>query len=303
MNIQQMHEWYRQYAQQMGMQNVRVLLPEQIDLHINTSIYDTIKNIIAEHIALTNRTVNENSKVGQLNLLSTLYRIKDVSSIVASTNGVINLSDYITLISNRDTQSKNIEKTDIDSGVNVDDTNAGNVDDFTPNKVNVSPIRPKIELEALYITSLSIDYVYTKNSNREVTDLIPIRLIDDTLLANSMQDPALKPSINYPIAVITNNNQVVYLGKNVGSGNGKLKRTSVSPNKIRIGYIGFPAEVSLVNNVSCDLPESMHIDILKHAVDLNTVAIQGSLFNSQKQQQRELQENASQARQQRGEDN
>ena len=32
MTIAEMHVWFRQYAQQMGMQNVRAILPEQIDL-------------------------------------------------------------------------------------------------------------------------------------------------------------------------------------------------------------------------------------------------------------------------------
>ena len=37
MTIAEMHVWFRQYAQQMGMQNVRAILPEQIDLLINNS--------------------------------------------------------------------------------------------------------------------------------------------------------------------------------------------------------------------------------------------------------------------------
>ena len=40
MNIPDMHVWFRQYAQQMGLQNVRAILPDQIDLVINTSIID-----------------------------------------------------------------------------------------------------------------------------------------------------------------------------------------------------------------------------------------------------------------------
>ena len=45
MTISEMHVWFRQYAQQMGMQNVRAILPEQIDNLINTSIKDTIDGI------------------------------------------------------------------------------------------------------------------------------------------------------------------------------------------------------------------------------------------------------------------
>ena len=71
-----MHIWFRQYAQQMGMQNVRAILPEQIDLLINTSIQDTINQIIKENIGITNdRVITDNSKIGQINALQSLYNV------------------------------------------------------------------------------------------------------------------------------------------------------------------------------------------------------------------------------------
>lgn len=76
MNIKEMHIWFRQYAQQMGMQNVRAILPEQIDLLINTSIQDTINQIIKENIGITNdRVITDNSKIGQINALQSLYNV------------------------------------------------------------------------------------------------------------------------------------------------------------------------------------------------------------------------------------
>ena len=41
---------------------------------------------------------------------------------------------------------------------------------------------------------------------------------------------------------------------------------------------------------NCDLPDYMHVDILKHAVDLYRVAIQGSLYANQQQQQAQQRE-------------
>ncbi len=46
MDISEMHKMFRQYTQQMGMQNVRAILPEQIDLLINNSISDTFNRAI-----------------------------------------------------------------------------------------------------------------------------------------------------------------------------------------------------------------------------------------------------------------
>ena len=78
MNIADMHIMFRQLAQQMGMQNVRVILPEQIDLLLNTAIVDVVNEIIKRNIAGTNdRVITDNSKIGQINALSTLY--KDVN--------------------------------------------------------------------------------------------------------------------------------------------------------------------------------------------------------------------------------
>ena len=63
-----------------------------------------------------------------------------------------------------------------------------------------------------------------------------------------------------------------------------------------MAYIAKPATVKYAedidgNNVDCDLPEYMHIDILKHAVDLYRAAISGSLLAAKNQEQAARQEN------------
>ena len=79
MNIAEMHVWFRQYAQQMGMQNVRAILPEQIDILINTSITDIVNQLIRENIGLTNdRIITDNSKLGQINAFRTLYKVVEI---------------------------------------------------------------------------------------------------------------------------------------------------------------------------------------------------------------------------------
>ena len=83
MNIAEMHVWFRQYAQQMGLQNVRAILPEQIDLVINTT--DIVNQIITQNIGITNdRIITDNSKISQINSLRTLY--KTFGSSFKSTN-------------------------------------------------------------------------------------------------------------------------------------------------------------------------------------------------------------------------
>ena len=76
MTTPEMHVMFRQYAQQMGMQNVRAILPEQIDLLLNTSIMDITNQIIKENIGITNdRVITDNSKIGQINALRSLYHV------------------------------------------------------------------------------------------------------------------------------------------------------------------------------------------------------------------------------------
>src|SRR5574344_2592935 len=76
MDISEMHKMFRQYSQQMGMQNVRAILPEQIDLLINNSINDIINQIITQNIGITNdRVITDNSKLNQVNALRSLYKV------------------------------------------------------------------------------------------------------------------------------------------------------------------------------------------------------------------------------------
>ena len=46
-----------------------------------------------------------------------------------------------------------------------------------------------------------------------------------------------------------------------------------------------------VENTDCNLPEYLHIDVVKHAVDLYRTALSGSLMAAQQQEQNVRQEN------------
>ena len=64
---------------------------------------------------------------------------------------------------------------------------------------------------------------------------------------------------------------------------------------LRMSYIAKPNTVKYVTdiggtNVDCDLPETMHVDILKHAVDLYNISIQGNLYSAQQNQQAQQRE-------------
>ena len=259
MTIAEMHVWFRQYAQQMGMQNVRAILPEQIDLLINTSITDTINQIITQNIGVTNdRVITDNSKIGQINALRSLYKVIEV-------------------IADPDNGDEPFSEGNIDTIYNIV-ANFGDIDG-----------EPGQPFDYLYLVDLAINY---KTSTNKITNYFPVRLIDDAFLADTLNDFILKPRVRTPIAVIYNNKIQLYINDIVNTG----LPQNLTPNVLRISYIGKPAKVAYLSdvggtNVDCDLPEYMHVDILKHAVDLYRISISGALSGAQSQQQAQQQEN------------
>ena len=271
MTISEMHVWFRQYAQQMGMQNVRAILPEQIDLLINSSITDTINQIITQNIGITNdRVITDNSKLGQINALRSLYNV-----ILVNANPVSNTSEQN--VTNPFVRGEETQIFTIKADINNFDTN----------------------FKYLYLVDLAINYKTKENSsiiggnlNSIITNYFPVRLIDDAYLADTINDFVLKPRLRTPVAVIYNNKLDIYIDDTVLS---ELPN-NLNPYKLRVSYIAKPAVVAYKQdlggtNVDCDLPEYMHVDILKHAVDLYRISISGSLSAAQQQAQTQQQEN------------
>ena len=274
MTISEMHVWFRQYAQQMGMQNVRAILPEQIDLLINSSITDTINQVITQNIGVTNdRIITDNSKIGQINALRSLYKVKVVQAIPANSGSS---SVAVPFIKGDETHIlrmyANIN--------NFDNGGEGSVGKF----------------DYLYLVDLSINYsdLITPTSQPKVlTNYFPVRLIDDAYLADTLNDFVLRPRLRTPIAVLYNDQLDIYVDNLVSD---KLPE-NLYPYKLRVSYIAKPAVVAYKSDlggkdVDCNLPEYMHVDILKHAVDLYRIAITGSIHASQQAEQNQQRENA-----------
>lgn len=77
MTIVEMHYYFRELAQQSGMQTVRAILPEDIDINLNIAIRDIVKRIVKENsknIDGDTKVARDNSKITQLNSLRSLYR-------------------------------------------------------------------------------------------------------------------------------------------------------------------------------------------------------------------------------------
>ena len=279
MNIADMHIMFRQLAQQMGMQNVRAILPEQIDLLLNTAIIDVVNEIIKRNIASTNdRVITDNSKIGQINALSTLYK-----------NAEVQIFKY------------DGHEFTLNSGVNAIQTvmTTGFEFDITCNH------KPQVEKTAIpsdymYICDFNINY-YTSSSvgnTRIKTDWFPVRIIDDIYVADALNDFILAPSFRSPIAHIVNREEghiriKIYIDRK--KNNQSNIPNGVIPSNLRVSYIAKPLTVKYAEdvgslNVNCNLPEYLHGDIVKRAVDLYHASISGSLLSAQAQERAQQQE-------------
>ena len=279
MNIADMHIMFRQLAQQMGMQNVRAILPEQIDLLLNTAIIDVVNEIIKRNIASTNdRVITDNSKIGQINALSTLYK-----------NAEVQIFKY------------DGHEFTLNSGVNAIQTvmTTGFEFDITCNH-NPQVEKTAIPSDYMYICDFNINY-YTSSSvgnTRIKTDWFPVRIIDDIYVADALNDFILAPSFRSPIAHIVNREEghiriKIYIDRK--KNNQSNIPNGVIPSNLRVSYIAKPLTVKYAEdvgslNVNCNLPEYLHGDIVKRAVDLYHASISGSLLSAQAQERAQQQE-------------
>lgn len=287
MTTAEMHQMFRNYAQQMGMQNVRAILPSQIDLLLNNSISDTVNQVIAQNIGSTSdRVITDNSKLNQVNALKSLYKVwkAKVKLPAAKTNYI---ASYVLPLNNFGIASEDKDST-IKIGDNVYAA-PGSVDDGKPNKI-----------EYFFLVDLSIDYIKADDGSSFTTNIFPIRLVDDQYLADVVNDFVMAPSLRSPVATIHDNTIELYIDK--PDANTKTTPDAykfgggLEVNEIRLSYIGKPGIVKFNEDiggtdVDCELPESMHVDIVKHAVDLYRTALNGGIVGAQGAQQQQQREN------------
>lgn len=216
MKIDEMHVLFRQLGQQMGMQTVRNILPEEIDVCLNIAIDATIKRIIEENLAFGSNDiiVRANSKVGQINAIRTLYG------------------------------RKNIDTIDIDA-------------DYNRYKFNIDCT------DIMYITGVEIKY-------EEYKRFYECRICDLDTINNVLSDYCARPTYEYPVCTFETDDANMKVKVYTSS-----KTQGKTPVEGAIKIIRKPAVVSLKDDIDCDLPDFVHTDIVKLAVDTfnNSVAI------------------------------
>ena len=298
MTIAEMHVWFRQYAQQMGMQNVRAILPEQIDNLINTSTKDIIEEVINRNVGTTNdRVITDNAKIANINALRTLYKVKTV--VIADSNSVSSYGNNAFVF-----DSTEIGKTlyFVDFAIRYSDPD----ENITTAKTALDSAEAALAADPTNATKQAA--VVTAKANLKsavesvtLTRWFPIRVIDDSYLADVLNDWVLAPRMRTPAMVIyalDNSNEdsqfELYVGENLETGIAAIAATKYIA-EIRCSFIKTPNKVRYLSdvggtNVDSDLPEQLQIPMLKHAVDLYRVSISGSLYANQQLAQQNQQE-------------
>ena len=311
MTISEMHVWFRQYAQQMGMQNVRAILPEQIDNLINTAIKDTIDEVINKNVGTTNdRVITDNAKLANINALRTLYKVKTIP--VGDTKKVSEYGNNPYSFSSGsigevlyfvDFSIRYSDTSDSISAARTAYANALNAyilarDTYTASPTTVN----KTAMSTAYSTFITKETeLKSAIENEDLTRWFPIRIIDDAYLADILNDWVLAPRMRTPAMVVyasdisnVDSQFELYVGENNESGVSAIAATKYIA-EIRCSYIKTPNKVAYLSdvggtNVDSDLPEQLQIPMLKHAVDLYRVSINGSLYSNQQNAQQNQQE-------------
>lgn len=318
MNTTEMHVWFRQYAQQMGMQNTRAILPEQIDVFINTSTSDTIDEIINANVGTTNdRIITDNAKLATINALRTLYKVDTLDLYDVETLEEYKNEPY-TFTSERVTNAMYFVDFSVRYATNDVDSSAYYLKykDYFNEPVSDRELTAEeikliqagenttfTETNKQALISVYETYIksWLKTNKKDLSKWFPIRIIDDSYLADVLNDWVLAPRLRTPVMVVYGlDNSIldskfeVYFGDN---DNKSLKTilSSKRPVQIRCSYIKKPNQVRYLSdiggtNIDSDLPEQLHIPMLKHAVDLYRASIQGATMSEQRNQQANQQE-------------
>ena len=311
MTISEMHVWFRQYAQQMGMQNVRAILPEQIDNLINTSIKDTIDEVINKNVGTTNdRVITDNAKLANINALRTLYKVKTIP--VGDTKKVSEYGNNPYSFSSGsigevlyfvDFSIRYSDTSDSISAARTAYANALNAYILARDTYTASPTTVTKTAMSTASSTLITKETELKSAieNEDLTRWFPIRIIDDAYLADILNDWVLAPRMRTPAMVVyasdisnVDSQFELYVGENNESGVSAIAATKYIA-EIRCSYIKTPNKVAYLSdvggtNVDSDLPEQLQIPMLKHAVDLYRVSINGSLYSNQQNAQQNQQE-------------
>lgn len=235
-----MHKVFRVLAQQMGMQQVRGILPESIDVFINSAIYSKVKSLIQQSAVIANSQQGDvaGHSIESINALRGLYR----SDIISFTN-ILN-------------QPENV------IGYDTDDNEIQSVH-------GLYPTSPNGKLKFILTTQNVMQYISFRvkylHDNALENNYIGCRFIGSDTIDDTLKDYCNGADIDNPIVVLMSDDTNTYLELYTNTPNIKV-------GKLDVRYIKNPKtvkwDVDEKNRVNCDLPDYCHYEIVQMAVQM-----------------------------------
>lgn len=267
MNIQEMHNTFRTLGQQMGLQLVRGILPESIDVYINEVITEKVQQEILAGVRTTLQdSVNTQASTMQpINTFRNLYRSARYSINTNYVGSTKKVSFY---------NAKNgyhiINIPTIDSNITLD----GN----------------EYKIQPMMFLGFSVEYENTLRGNA-----VACRLIGSDILETTLRDYCNGASKDSPIVCLSSI-PVIYDGIEK-TGVVSCEQLEIFTNNnnnnsvkfLNIKYIKTPNvvkyDIETSKCVNCDLPAYTHFEIVERAVGKFFASVGAQVPNAARQQQ------------------
>lgn len=264
-----MHNTFRTLGQQMGMQLIRGILPESIDVYINDVIIEKTQQELLGGVrtALQDSVNTQASTMSPINTFRTLYR---------TARYAINTNDI-------DEDFKKVSYYNPQNGFHI---------------VNIPVINSDVELDSkeykiapMMFLGFSVEYGNTLRGNS-----VACRLIGSDTLETTLRDYCNGASKDSPIVVL---NSVPVIKDGVEQtgviSNEQLEiytgTKDCSVKHLNIKYIKVPNvvkfDLDITKCINCDLPDYTHFDIVERAVGKFYASIGAVSQNQTNRQQRQ----------------
>ena len=283
-----MHSVFRTIGQQMGLQLVRGILPESIDVFLNNVIQEKVQ----QELAVGTRTViqetvdTQASTMATVNILRDLYRTDRFIvnyPLRISTDTIVQGQGDKIIEWNKSFEFEGCGNTDYynpENGYHEYSIPIKGFDftywDYSKEDNGWTSFEYKGTIDVMMYLGISLEYPETKRGNA-----VPCRMIGADVIETTLRDFCNGASKDSPIVSLisktVNDKNQTYLQIYTNSKETIFKAINIKyikkPNSVKY-------DVDLSKCVNCDLPEYCHYEIVERAVQKYKIAIGGQVTDS-----------------------
>lgn len=247
MNIQEMHNTFRTIGQQMGIQTIRGILPESIDVYLNNAIIDKVQQELLNGVELAMKD-SVNTKAPTMTTINTFRTLYKTARYYINTDDAEEYTKKVSFYNN---------------------INGFHIINIPIINSNISLDEKEYEINPMMFLGFSVEYDTNSKGNA-----INCRLVSSDDLENTLHDYCNGASKDFPIAVLSS--EFINLEDEQSEDDSNIQLeiyTSTKDCKVKflnIKYIKVPNivkfDTDLTKCVNCDLPSYTHNNIVERAV-------------------------------------